>query len=237
MYKDKKILAVVTARGGSKGLPGKNIRPMNGKPLIAWTIEVAKNSQYLDNLFISTDSQEIADICEKYGANVPELRPALLAQDNTSSMDVLSYTIDLLEKQRNFYDYLILLESTPPLRKNNDIDEMIKLAVNNPEADGVISLGNVHLEHPSIVKRLNADGYLIPYVENGQTFYQRQLEDKAFFPYGVGYIVKIERFKETHSIYMEHMLPYFIERWQNYEIDDLYDFKCIEAIMAERTKQ
>lgn len=231
MYKDKRILAIVTARGGSKGLPRKNILELNGKPLIAYTIEQIKKSSFIDLAFISTDSREIADVCEEYGISVPELRPSELAQDTTSSMDVLSYTIELLKKRGENFDYMILLEPTSPLRKDDDIDKMIEIAVGHPKADGVISLGRVHLEHPSIVKKLNQDGYITPYVEHGKTFYQRQLEDEAYFPYGVGYLMRVDRFKQTHTIYMDNMLPYYIERWQNYEIDDIYDFRCVEAIM------
>lgn len=237
MYKDKKILAVVTARGGSKGLPGKNVKELNGKPLIAWTIGQIKKSEYLDRAIISTDSKEIAKVSEDYGIAVPELRPSELAQDDTSSMDVLVYIISKLEKQEEFFDYMILLEPTSPLRKKGDIDRMIEIAVDNPQADGVISLGRVHQEHPSIIKMLSNDGFIVPYVSNLKISYQRQLEDAAFFPYGVGYLMKVERFKETHSIYMEKMLPYYIERWQNYEVDDIYDFKCIETIMKMETVQ
>ncbi len=231
MYKDKRILAVVTARGGSKGLPRKNILKLNGKPLIAYTLEKMCNSKYVDGRFVSTDSREIADICEKHGVHVPCLRPDELATDTASSVDVLLYTIDLLEEQGEKYDYMILLEPTSPLRKTDDIDKIIEVAINNPEADGVVSVGRVHLEHPSIIKKTDENGYVKPYVEGGQLFYQRQQEDAAYFPYGVGYLVKISRFKETKSIYMDKVLPYYIERWQNYEIDDIYDFKCIETIM------
>lgn len=231
MYKDKRILAIVTARGGSKGLPRKNILELNGKPLIAYTIEQIKKSSYIDKAFISTDSEEIADVCKQYGIDVPELRPDGLAQDTSSSMDVLSYTVELLEKRDEIYDYLILLEPTSPLRKDDDIDNIIRIGVEHPDADGVISVGRIHLEHPSIVKKTDQNGYITTYIENGKTFYQRQLEDEAYFPYGVGYLVRIERFKKTHAIYMDKILPYFIERWQNYEIDDIYDFRCIEALM------
>ncbi len=231
MYKDKRILAVITARGGSKGLPGKNIRELNGLPLIAYTINSAKKSKYLDRIFVSTDSGEIAAISEKYGIKVPELRPKRLAEDNTSSVDVLLYTLDLCEKVDNYYDYMMLLEPTSPLRRDTDIDSIIEIAVDHPDDDGCISVGDVHLEHPSIVKKINKGGYIIPYVENGQSYYQRQMMDNAYFPYGVGYLVRTDRFRETKSIYMEHMLPFFIDRWQCYEIDDIYDFECISAVM------
>ena len=125
----------------------------------------------------------------------------------------------------------MLLEPTSPLRKRNDIDEIINLAVDNPDRDGVISVGEIHGEHPAIVKRISQKGNIVPYVENSHTVYQRQQFDKAFFPYGVGYLIKISKFKETHTIYTDNVLPYYIERWQNYEIDDIYDFICIENIM------
>lgn len=231
MYQNKKILAIVTARGGSKGLPGKNIKKLNGKPLIAWTIDSIKNSEYLDEAYISTDSQEIANVCDTYGISVPKLRPEELAKDDTSSMDVLEYVIKELERKNKLFDYFILLEPTSPLRKSNDIDRMIKLAIDNPEADGVISLGRVHQEHPSIIKKVNEVGYIEPYVDGLETVYQRQMEDRAYFPYGVGYMVKTKRFIEEHTIYMDKILPYYIERWQNYEVDDIYDFLCIATIM------
>lgn len=227
-------MAVVTARGGSKGLPGKNIKMLNGKPMIAWTIEAVHDSLHLDDLFISTDSREIAAVCAKYDATVSELRPPELAADETSSVDVLCYTLDLMTQRKARFDYLLLLEPTSPLRKASDIDNMIALAVDNPEADGVISLGRVHLEHPSIVKKINAKGYVIPYIEGLAAAYQRQQEDDAFFPYGVGYLMKVDRFLATRTIYMEKMLPYYIERWQNYEVDDIFDFACISAIMEQR---
>lgn len=231
MINNKKILAVVTARGGSKGLPGKNIRLLNDKPLIMWTLDSAKDSKYIDEIFVSTDSQRIADVCRQNGVPVPELRPDYLAQDTSSSMDVLMYTIDLMESRGKIFEYLILLEPTSPIRKNGDIDNMIEIVAEHPEADGVISLGRVHTEHPSIVKKINKFGYIIPYIESGREYYQRQLEDEAYFPYGVGYLVKIDRFKDTHTIYMDKMLPYYIDRYQNYEVDDIYDFECISAIM------
>ena len=237
MYKNQKILAVVTARGGSKGLPGKNIKMLNGKPLIGWTLEQIKNSQFIDQAFVSTDNVVIAEVCEQFGVNVPSLRPAVLAEDDTSSMDVLEYTIDLFEKQGKVFDYVMLLEPTSPLRKKGDLDNVIMLAGDNPEQDGVISVGEVCSEHPLIMKKIDEKGNIVPYVFHTKNVYQRQQFDKAYFPYGVAYLVKVSKFKEVHTIYTEKMLPYYIERWQNYEIDDIYDFICIENIMKfERDK-
>lgn len=231
MYNGLRIVAIVTARGGSKGLPGKNIKVLNGKPLIAWTLNQIKASKYIDEVFVSTDSKEIADVCEEWGVPVPQLRPAYLAEDNTSSMDVLEYTIQCMKNSGKEFDYFLLLEPTSPLRKRGDLDNIIKLAGDNPECDGIISVGEVHMEHPSVVKRITPVGTITPYLENISSIYQRQQFDKAFFPYGVGYMIKTDVLLKKHSIYTENILPYFIERWQNYEIDDIYDFVCIESIM------
>ena len=99
MYKGKRILAIIPARGGSKGLPGKNIKELCGKPLIAWSIEHAQNSKYVDEIFISTDSQEIANVAERFGASCPELRPAELARDTAPSSEFIVYTLEKMKKK------------------------------------------------------------------------------------------------------------------------------------------
>ena len=126
MYKDKKILAIIPARGGSKGLPGKNVKPLLGKPLIGWTIEQALTSKYIDEIFVSTDSREIADVAETFGVQVPDLRPEELANDTASSMDFILYTLHLLEKRGKNFSYIVLLEPTSPLRDVMDIDYAIE---------------------------------------------------------------------------------------------------------------
>ena len=108
MYRDKKILAIIPARGGSKGLPGKNIKPLLGKPLIGWTIEQALASEYIDEIFVSTDSREIADVAETFGVQVPDLRPEELANDTASSMDFILYTLYLLEKRGKKFSYIVI---------------------------------------------------------------------------------------------------------------------------------
>ncbi len=235
MYKDKKIIAIVPARGGSKGLPGKNIIELCGKPLIYWTLEQAKKSSFLDRIYISTDSREIADVCEQEcDVKVEELRPEELAQDNTSSADVIKYTLEHLGERGEHYDYIFLLEPTSPIRKDSDIDNVIRLACDNPDADGVVSIGEIHMEHPIAAKRIIENGFIESYIEEHHEIYQRQQMDKAFFPYGVAYLIKIEEFLKVMSVYGKKMVPYVIERWQCYEVDDIYDLKCIEAVMSYR---
>jgi CMP-N-acetylneuraminic acid synthetase len=234
MYKNKKILAIIPARAGSKGLPGKNIKPLLGKPLIGWSIEQAKLSKYIDEICVSTDGKEIAAVSEKFGVKVSELRPAKLAEDKTSTMDVVEYLLERYKSKGQEFDILILLEPTSPLRKIDDIDNAIELLAKNEKADGVISVGEVQTEHPSIVKKINSEGKIEAYVKSDKKLYQRQQMDKAYFPYGVIYMIKTEVFNKAKMFYTPNVIPYFIERWQNYEVDDLCDFLCIERIMKAR---
>jgi len=230
MYKDKKILAIIPARGGSKGLPKKNIRPLLGKPLIGWTIEQAKESKYIDEIFVSTDSQEIADVSGNFGIKVPFLRPPELAKDDSATSDAILHVLNELKNSGKTYDYVALLEPTSPLRKDEDIDNALKKLIDDKNADGLVTVGLVHMEHPLIVKKI-VNNFVKPYIDNCSTIYQRQQADKAYFPYGVIYISKVDIYIEKKSFYLENTISYEIERWQNYEIDDEIDFMIAEQIL------
>lgn len=236
MYRNRKVLAMIPARGGSKGLPGKNIRPLLGKPLIAWTIEKAKSSIYFDEVFVSTDDEEIGCIAREKGANVPILRPPELAQDNTPMLAVVEHTLDYFRQQGRAFDYLASLEPTSPMRKGDDLDRAIaQLIDNEAKADSLVSVGEVHMENPEIVKRI-VSGYVKPYMEIDRKVTRRQDLSAAYFPYGVIYLTKVETLLTEKTFYAERTIPFFIERWQNYEIDDLYDWLCIETILKYRAE-
>ncbi len=232
MYNNRSILGIIPARGGSRGLPGKNIRQICGMPLIAWTVKQALSSRYLDSVIVSTDDHEIADISEKYGAEVPFLRPEKLAGDCTPMIDVILHAVDFYKNKGMTFDCIALLEPTSPLRKIDDIDRAIeKLIRHEAEADSLVSLGEVSLEHPSIMKRITR-GYVKPYEAGAGIITRRQELDRVFFPYGVIYLSKTATLMEYGTFYQRRTIPFFIERWQNYEVDDIYDFVCIEAVMS-----
>src|SRR3990172_8434607 len=147
MYKGKSVLGIIPARGGSKGLSRKNIRLLAGKPLIAWTIEQANTSKYLDKVIVNTDDQQIADTAKKYGADVPFLRPRELAGDTTPMIDVIFHTLNFFKNSGTAFDYLALLEPTSPLRADHDIDNAIQKLISETDADSLVSVGEVHLEH------------------------------------------------------------------------------------------
>lgn len=236
MYKNKEILALIPARGGSKGLPGKNIKLLLGKPLIAWTIEQALDSKYLDKVIVSTDDQKIAAISKKYGAEVPFLRPKELARDDSPTIDTILYVLNYFGQKKIFFDYLALLEPTSPLRKREDIDNGIKKLIDNEKiANSLVSVGEIALESPFISKKVDKNGYVKPFYEKKKMAATRRQDlPKAYFPYGVIYLSKIDALKKYKTFYQKKTLPLFIKRKQNYEIDDMYDLICVEAILNHK---
>ena len=227
------VLAVIPARGGSKGVPRKNIKPLNGKPLIAYTIESASKSRLITKCVVSTEDTEIAEVSKKCGGEVV-MRPPELARDDSPTFDTLKQVLDHFQKKGQTFDILILLEPTSPMRKHDDIDKAIQLFIDNwDKADALVSLGEVQLENPFITKKV-VDGYLEPIIPADKNITRRQELPKAYFPYGVIYLSKVETLLKTKTFYQERTIPYYIERWQNYEIDDICDYYCIEAIMKAK---
>jgi len=180
MYKNKKILAVITARGGSKSIPKKNIKNLAGKPLIAYTIEAAKKSRFLTRTIVSTDDAEIMRIAKRYGADVPFTRPAEFAQDTSTSMEVVQHALRWCKEQKKeTYDYLVILQPTSPFRTAEDIDECIKLAVEK-KADSVMSMKELDDFAPKKIKKIQ-NGKILPYFEDeGRESSRRQDLEKMY---------------------------------------------------------
>lgn len=230
MINGKKVLAIIPARGGSKGLPNKNIKELCGKPLIVWTIEKAKLSKYIDELIVSTDSQQIANIARSVRCNIPFLRPQSISDDTTPMYEVVLHSIEYFERTNKTFDIVILLEPTSPLREDDDIDKMLeKLNEFYEIFDAIVSVGEVN-EHPSIMKRIFNEK-LYPYCKELDMALRRQDNEPAYFPYGVAYISKTKSFKEEKTFYQKRTTYYKIKRYQNYEVDSIYDFLAIENIM------
>jgi CMP-N,N'-diacetyllegionaminic acid synthase len=233
MYKNRRTLALIPARGGSKGLPNKNIKPLLEKPLIGWTIEQAIKSNYVDEIFVTTNDKIIAGISETFGVHAYPLRPCKLASDTSKVVDTMLYVLKMFEGKGKVFDYLLLLEPTSPLRRRDDIDNAIQKLIDNEEtADSLVSVGEIALEHPIYAKRIDQEGYVQCYQEAKDSSMLRQNLPKAFFPYGVVYLSKVETVRKYNAAYAGRILPLLIERWQNYEINDIYDFACVEAILS-----
>jgi len=238
LYKNKSILGIIPARGGSKGLPRKNIKLLLNKPLIAWTIEEAKKSKYLDRIIISTDDEEIAKISESFGAEVPFMRPQQLAQDSTPSYEVIKHCIEYFHQKMNVsYDYIALLEPTSPLRETSDIDNSIELLINNKSATSIVSiaqLDKIDLNYIFSVK----EQFLISPFENNPNFSvkhkTRQEMEKLYFPDGTIYISETYEYLNKKTFYHEKTLAYIVDKYKSYEIDDILDFIIIETLLKHK---
>lgn len=229
MYKGKKILAIIPARGGSKGLPDKNIKPLLGKPLIGWTIEQAQNSGYIDDIFVSTDSESITRVAQSFGVSVPELRPSGLSLDASPSSEFIIYTIDLLKKQGKEFEYFILLEPTSPLRDVSDIDSSIEQLLNNPNVESLVGVSEVMDSHPDFLTKVE-NGILKPYKDSLQTLRRQELEKLYFFE-GSVYLSKCDTFMKRKTFYHDNTMAYIVPKWKSYEVDDIIDFVIIESLM------
>ena len=236
MINDKRVLALIPARAGSKGLPGKNIRRMCGKPLIGWSIEQGRGSCYVDKVVVSTDSEEIASVARDYGASVPFLRPVELASDTASSIDVILHAVDFLERQGELYDYLVLLEPTSPLREISDIDGAIELCVQPPKIDSVVGAAKVDNTHPSFLFSLE-DGRLQPVEGRHPTGLRRQdLKKDYYYLEGSVYVTSLPALRRERTFYHDATAPWIVDKYKAIEIDTVADFVIADALMDAQIK-
>lgn len=236
MHKRKKIIGVIPARGGSKGLIEKNMRPLLEKPLIAWTIEHALGSKYLDKVVVSTDSNEIADISRKYGADVPFMRPRELATDEATSIDVLMHALDYYRSQGVDFDYLALLEPTSPLREVEDVNRCVEILCENAVAKSIVSVAKLEGCHPEFNVVIDKNTACIRRMNGSSEFsvLRRQELNDVFFFEGTMYLSEVEILKARRSFYHELTLPYIVPRWKSLEIDEYQDLVCAEALLRAR---
>lgn len=225
MLKNKKILAIIPARGGSKGVPGKNIKQAGGKPLIAWIIEAAKQSIYIDRLILSSDDDEIIRVAQIYGCEVPFVRPPDLAQDDSSASDVVLHAL----RQIPGYDYVMLLQPTSPLTQTQDIDGCIEFCINS-NASASVSLTKPD-KSPYWMFNMGADNQLLPVL--GETYLNRPRQElpEVYMPNGAIYIAEFEWFLKNRSFYSDSTLGFLIPQERSLDIDSEWDFKFFELIL------
>ena len=237
MYKRKRILGLIPARGGSKGLPKKNIFPFLKKPLIAWTIEQALKSKYLDDVVVSTDDESIRNVAARCGAQAPFLRPKKFATDKAKSIDVILHALDFLRNKGQHYDYLMLLEPTSPLRETRDIDRALELLIDNKVgARAIVGVSKVETVHPAFLVKANGRGFLKSYNNYFSKLLRRQDVSALYFLEGSVYASHVGTLKKKRGFLHEHTLPYIVPRWKSLEIDEYMDLVCAEAILKNITK-
>lgn len=230
MYKKKRILALIPARGGSKGIKNKNIVDLCGKPLIAYTIEAAKKSAYIDEIIVSTDSEEIKKVSQKYGANVPFTRPYDLSTDTATTLDVVLHAIDFIKQGQKDYDTLILLQPTSPLRTHIDIDRAIEKHFLHDEL-GLVSVSEVN-DNPILIRTVKDNENLVPLLDRNSTC-RRQNMPRYYRVNGCIYINKIEEINDKTS-FNDNKLAYIMQKNHAVDIDELVDLSVAEYYLKSQ---
>lgn len=226
------VLYLIPARGGSKGLPGKNIAELGGKPLIAWTIEAALGAKHKGTVMVSTDSEEIAAISKKYGAFVPFIRPASLATDEASPIDVMFHALDWCRDHQLVADTLVLLQPTSPLRTSADIDGALAL-YEKKKPSGIISVCEAD-HHPLRSNVLPADGSMKGFVTEAARGKSRQELPVYYRINGAIYISGIKEFYQKKSIVNDDAFAYVMPSSRSVDIDLAIDLMVAGQLLATK---
>jgi len=234
MYRNKKVLGLILARGGSKSIPKKNIKLLGGKPLLAHTIEKAKASKYIDRLILSTDDEEIAKVGRKYGAEVPFMRPKELAGDRTKDFPVFVHALEWLEKNEGWKpDFIVHLRPTHPFRKTKHIDQAVKMLTENPKVDSVWTVGLPPVT-PYKMFFIGKDGLLdaalkIP-GEKEAFNWPRQKLPKVYNHYGQVDVARYETIMKKHSMNGKNIMPIILEA-ETIDMDSLLDWEFADIML------
>ena len=227
------VLCIIPARGGSKGVPRKNIKDLGGIPLIGYSIETALKVEFFKDVIVSTEDEEIKEISLKQGANVPFLRPEHLASDKAPTVDVIVDLVDRLEKEGQFFDAVCLLQPTFPFRDINEVQDAIS-KFNNQDLDSLISVRQVPDHYNPHWVFEDKDGCLKISTGEEQIITRRQELPKAFYRDGSLYIVKTSVLKDQHSLYGKKIGYYENNKSVNINIDTLRDWEKAENYLKEK---
>lgn len=231
MINGKRVVGWIPARGGSKGIKDKNIKLLDGKPLIFYTIDAAKKSQYIDEVIVSTDSEKIAKIAEMYGAKIPELRPKELAEDTSKTLDAVLYTLKYFEKHNISFDIFCILQPTSPLRTNEDIDKALLLFEKDKGVHDIISVSPVR-KHPLLLRSICEDGHMEKLLPLKSTV-RRQDMSPYFEINGAIYINAVCRINDTTS-FNDNSIPFIMSTKNSVDIDEPEDFILAEYFIKNK---
>lgn len=226
---DKNILGVIPARGGSKGVPRKNVREVAGKPLIAWTIDQAAESRYLDRCIISTENDEIAEVAQNYGGDVPFRRPDRLSKDEVPSTEPILHALDELDGD---FDWVVKLHATTPLRTSEDIDNCLEF-FDSRDAPSCVSVTEPETS-PYWMFEKGEDETLEPLFGDEFAIQRQQLDD-IFAVNGAIYVAETDWLRENTSFYSDGTVGYEMPRERSLDIDDFFDLKLCDLILSDRS--
>jgi N-acylneuraminate cytidylyltransferase/CMP-N,N'-diacetyllegionaminic acid synthase len=232
VFDGRRIIALIPARGGSKGLPGKNIRELAGRPLLAWSIEAARQSRFVDHVAVSTDNREIADVAEAAGGKVPFLRPAHLATDDASSFDALIHALDWYDGKGNDFDLVVWLQPTSPLRTGEDIDQAIELYFEK-EAEAIVSVCETD-HHPWWSNVLPDDACMADFLRPEVLNTNRQDLPLHYRLNGALYIGSPGFLRDRQSFFGDLTFAYIMPKERSIDIDDIFDFKLAEFLLSAK---
>jgi len=233
----QEVLAIIPARGGSKGIPRKNLALLCGKPLIQYTIDAAKGSKFITKLILSSDDEEIIEYCKSQNVEVFFKRSAVLAKDNIPMLPIIKHAVSFLEENMSYKpDYIILLQPTSPLRAEKHIDEAINMLINS-DVDSIVSVVEVpHNFNPYSIMKLE-DSYLKPFLEYDENMNLRQMKPKFYARNGAAiYAFTCNCLTTKNSIYGDKILPYFMRKEESIDIDDEFDLKIAEFVLENGKK-
>ncbi len=230
------ILYLIPARGGSKGIPRKNIASVGGRPLIAWSIAAAKQSRYSGRVVVSTDCEEIAAVARAHGADIPFMRPEALARDDVPSLDSVLHALDWLRINQQYSpEYLMLLQPTSPLRTAADIAAAIELT-RARNADAVVSVSPVSC-HPYLTKTVDHNGHIADFVPPPQKVSRRQEMPQVFGLNGAIYLIRPKVLIERRTWYPEGTVAYVMPPERAMDIDAPWDLRLANLIVEDNLRQ
>lgn len=227
MINGRTVLGIIPARGGSKGVPQKNLRHLAGKPLVAWTIEEATKSKYVDRIILSSENQEVIKIAREWGCEVPFIRPRELASDDTPGIEPVIHAIGTIPEK---YDYVCLLQPTSPLREAVDIDSCIENCVLN-DAPSCVSVVEA-AEHPYWMYRISPRQALVSLFPD-RNVTRRQDLPKVYALNGAVYVAKTEIILEEKTFLSEGTIGYVMKRGNSLDIDEEIDFVLAELLLKD----
>ena len=232
------VLAVIPARGGSKGVPRKNVRDVAGRPLLAWTLDLAREAVeagLVRRAVVSTDDEEIAAVARAHGGDVPFLRPADLGGDRVAMLPVVQDAVRRMEADEGVrFDWVLLLQPTSPFRTLDDVREALRLAEEDDDCDAVISVVRVFSVHPALMKKVE-DGRLVPFcVPEPEGTRRQDYDPPAYMRNGAIYLTRRSVIVERGSMWGDRVRPYEMPEERSAGIDSELDLRVVDALMRER---
>lgn len=228
-----KTIAIIPARGGSKGIPGKNIININGFPLIYYTLKRAFESTIIDVVVVSSDDDKILEVAKKFYPDVITVkRPKELSLDTSKSIDTILHSLDFLSKE-NHISWVVMLEPTSPLRKVGMIDEALKLLKTSNSSKALVGVSKVEAQHPSFLCNINVNQQIIPISGSTENIRRQDLKQDYYFYEGSIYASEMKSLLQTKNFYRKDTIGFVIDKIGAIEIDDIEDLQLVSCLISK----